>query len=103
MACRQSSVNSGVGGEVEHHRRDREHDTSAGRRAMCAARPAWNCGKASQRRPAHASTSKRWWRWASVRLRRRFQFGAGRRVRDVTLMRVRDGKIVEAMAYVKGA
>lgn len=36
-------------------------------------------------------------------LRWRYWFGEGQSVRGVNLMRVRDGLIVEAMGYVKGA
>jgi ketosteroid isomerase-like protein len=36
-------------------------------------------------------------------IRWRFHFGEGRSVRGVNLMRVRDGRIVEAMGYVKGS
>jgi SnoaL-like domain len=35
-------------------------------------------------------------------IRWRFHFGEGQSVRGVNLMRVRSGKIVEAMGYVKG-
>ena len=36
-------------------------------------------------------------------IRWRYHFGEGQSVRGVNLMRVRDGQIVEAMGYVKGA
>ena len=36
-------------------------------------------------------------------IRWRFNFGDGRSIRGVNLMQVRDGLIVEAMGYVKGA
>ena len=36
-------------------------------------------------------------------IRWRYNFGEGQSLRGVNLMRVRDGKIVEAMGYVKGA
>jgi ketosteroid isomerase-like protein len=36
-------------------------------------------------------------------IRWRYHFGEGQSVRGVNLMRVRDGRIVEAMGYVKGA
>ncbi len=35
-------------------------------------------------------------------IRWRYKWGEGQSVRGVNLMRVRDGKIVEAMGYVKG-
>jgi ketosteroid isomerase-like protein len=36
-------------------------------------------------------------------IRWRFHFGEGQSIRGVNLMRVRNGRIVEAMGYVKGA